>query len=216
MQVIFKGVVGSRLYGTANENSDYDYMAIALPSAKEILLGADMTPSHSIEDGVDTVTVPFRAFLYGLLKGSPNYWECIFAHHEAMLQVSELQTLARVFKTWLSERLPLSYLGMARNALHSQDYYHYARAIDSIHELCETKIISFPHKNAEQLKRYKYEGEDASAAAQYCGKLNGLRDLINNAFGASTEDFITRHRKAADDLIYNVHYTIILEEKPWL
>lgn len=39
MDTIFRCLAGSRLYGTHTENSDYDYKAVHLPTAREILLG---------------------------------------------------------------------------------------------------------------------------------------------------------------------------------
>lgn len=38
MKTIMRTVFGSRLYGTANENSDIDYKSVFIPSAKDILL----------------------------------------------------------------------------------------------------------------------------------------------------------------------------------
>lgn len=63
MTEIFRCLAGSRLYGTANENSDHDYKAVHLPTKRQILLGKrDQVISRSTgpqdsRNGADDVDV---------------------------------------------------------------------------------------------------------------------------------------------------------------
>jgi hypothetical protein len=63
MTEIFRCLAGSRLYGTANADSDHDYKAVHLPTKRQILLGkrdqviSRSTGSQTSQNGADDVDV---------------------------------------------------------------------------------------------------------------------------------------------------------------
>lgn len=71
MTEIFRTIAGSRLYGTANADSDTDYKAVHLPSSRQILLGKrDQVHNHSSggtarnsADDVDVESFELQRFL---------------------------------------------------------------------------------------------------------------------------------------------------------
>lgn len=68
MTLIHKNIAGSRLFGTATANSDYDYKAVKLPTKEEVLLGkAYYTKQNSTGDknsrnGADDVDMSISTF----------------------------------------------------------------------------------------------------------------------------------------------------------
>lgn len=67
--IILLGLAGSRGIGVANEDSDYDYRGIYLPSARDILLGNKDENFSFTEEECDTTIYNFRHCLK-LLKNS--------------------------------------------------------------------------------------------------------------------------------------------------
>lgn len=68
--VILETVHGSRLYGLAHEQSDYDIYRVVAGSRK---------PSQHIADGVDVLTLPFDRFWNQCAKGVPQALEAMFS-----------------------------------------------------------------------------------------------------------------------------------------
>lgn len=78
-KIYLKAVSGSRLYGTANADSDYDYKVIIEPSVKDILLGNGRGSSHVIEDE-DSVYWTYQKWVELLLKMDSNAFEVYLAN----------------------------------------------------------------------------------------------------------------------------------------
>ena len=84
MKTIFSTVVGSRLYGTFTSESDWDYKAVALPSAED-LLGLednarkhwDNVPTPNDKPG-ETVVYSVTKFLSLFMSGNPTVTELVF------------------------------------------------------------------------------------------------------------------------------------------
>lgn len=88
MAEIFRCVAGSRLFGTATPNSDTDFKAVALPTAKQVLLGAASFSrqettgnihSHNGAHDVETTTFSLQKYVTLLTKMETNAIEMLFA-----------------------------------------------------------------------------------------------------------------------------------------
>lgn len=88
MQEVFRCVAGSRLFGTNTPESDVDYKAIAIPTAKDILLGKatysvqNTTGSNRERNGADDVDVTIMSlqkYVNLLMKMETNAIEMMFA-----------------------------------------------------------------------------------------------------------------------------------------
>jgi len=77
MNILFKTVTGSRLYGLHNKDSDYDYFVVV----SKFKTNKARYSTHKIKGELDTVTVDHGAFTEGLRKGVPQYLEAVFFPH---------------------------------------------------------------------------------------------------------------------------------------
>lgn len=75
MNVLFKTVTGSRLYGLSHSESDYDYFVVV----SKVKSNRARYSTHKIKGDEDTVTVDHGAFTEGLRKGVPQYLEAVFS-----------------------------------------------------------------------------------------------------------------------------------------
>lgn len=85
---IFKCVAGSHLFGTSTKDSDTDFKAVHIPSARDILLGRTQgvkdtstgngQTANTSED-VDSVSFPIQKFMGMLAKGETNAIEMLHA-----------------------------------------------------------------------------------------------------------------------------------------
>jgi len=84
MKTIFSTIVGSRLYGTNLPESDYDYRAVALPSAHDLLGLEDNARKHwdDVKNPNDktgeTVVYSVTKFLSLFMSGNPTVTELVF------------------------------------------------------------------------------------------------------------------------------------------
>lgn len=91
MITIFRTIYGSRLYGTDNENSDYDVKSVYLPAPAECLVGtARFTPIHRefVKDGVkyDCEDIPLQKFLMMAAEGQTMAYDMLFSPKEKWLR----------------------------------------------------------------------------------------------------------------------------------
>ncbi len=87
MKTIFSTLVGSRLYGTSVDGSDYDYKAVALPSAEDLLGLKDTAREHwELKNPTDqpgeTVVYSVAKFLSLFMSGNPTVTELVFVRPE--------------------------------------------------------------------------------------------------------------------------------------
>jgi predicted nucleotidyltransferase len=84
MKTIFSTLVGSRLYGTNIEGSDYDYKAVALPEAEDLLGLHDLARKHwdvanPKETPGETTVYSVTHFLSLCVTGNPTVTELLFS-----------------------------------------------------------------------------------------------------------------------------------------
>ena len=87
---LFRVLTGSRLYGTFNENSDYDYKAVVLPNLDDLLLGKKVSNRKErpvglkpgdkmLENEAETEYLPLQVFLDDFFSGQTYALEIVFA-----------------------------------------------------------------------------------------------------------------------------------------
>lgn len=75
MEVLFKTVHGSRLYGLAHENSDHDFYTVV----SKVKTAKAKYAKQSIIDGVDSTVVDFGTWLHQCEIGVPQALEAMFS-----------------------------------------------------------------------------------------------------------------------------------------
>lgn len=88
MQVLLTMPFGSRLYGTFDENSDWDYKKMVLPPLEDLLIGtsiknkffssSDDSVKNTSED-TDTELIPIQTFARDVLEGQTYALEMLYA-----------------------------------------------------------------------------------------------------------------------------------------
>ena len=112
IRVIFATLAGSRLYGTAREDSDIDIRGVSLPPM-EALLGLSPFEQHEVP-GEDTVIYELRKFARLALKANPNILELLFAPEDAWQTIDDYgQQLIENRHLFLSRKVVHTYSGYA-------------------------------------------------------------------------------------------------------
>jgi predicted nucleotidyltransferase len=118
MIIILKTLVGSRAYGTHLPDSDYDYISIAIPPAKDIL-GLDYQETvFTTEDEEDNTVHTFQKFIKLATNNNPNVLDVLFAPQRLWVKFDPLWL--KVYEArhiFLSQKVAESYFGYARNQL---------------------------------------------------------------------------------------------------
>ena len=84
MTTIFRTIFGSRLYGTDNENSDYDVKSVYLPDLESCLVKTqNFTSRHRefVKDGIkyDCEDIPLQSFLKMASEGQTMAYDMLFS-----------------------------------------------------------------------------------------------------------------------------------------
>jgi len=75
MEILFKTIHGSRLYGLHHDNSDYDYYTVV----SKVKTARAKYAKQSIVDGVDSVVVDFGTWLMQVESGVPQACEAMMS-----------------------------------------------------------------------------------------------------------------------------------------
>jgi predicted nucleotidyltransferase len=84
MEVLFKTIHGSRLYGLSHENSDYDYYVVVDKMDR-------LKSQHEIVDDVDTTTVDLGMWIDQCQRGTPQALEAMFSEKPDVDNVPDLR-----------------------------------------------------------------------------------------------------------------------------
>lgn len=117
MNVIFKTLHGSRLYGTHTEESDYDYKGIVIPT-KEYFLGfLNKFEQHETKNP-DCVLYDIRKFFKLAADCNPNIIEVLFAPEECFEICTPLgQKVLDIRDKFLSKKAKHTFAGYAHSQL---------------------------------------------------------------------------------------------------
>lgn len=87
MKVLFRTVAGSRLYGLAHENSDFDYYTVV----EKVKTKRASYSTHSIVDDQDSVVVDFGTWVDQCTKGVPQALEAMFSDMATVDRIKEFR-----------------------------------------------------------------------------------------------------------------------------
>lgn len=97
MRVLYKTIMGSRLYGTFHDNSDYDYFTVV----DRVKTRRAKFAKQTIVDGVDSVVVDFGTFTNLIQKGVPQSLEACFSQQAIYDDISAWRHSVRASSsTW--------------------------------------------------------------------------------------------------------------------
>jgi predicted nucleotidyltransferase len=122
MQVIFRTVYGSRLFGTHNENSDTDFKQIHKENLRNIVLRKDKdNQTHNSnpkgkngKDDVDDDSKELRTYINQCLSGQPYAIEMLFARKECIVSTSSVWESIQEHREKLVTKNIDGFVGFAR------------------------------------------------------------------------------------------------------
>ena len=120
-RLIYRGLAGSQMYGTAIEESDEDYIEVYTPYLSQIFGLSDKFKgyTHKVTDDEDAQRFNVNKFMMLILKGNPNALETLFAPaHQVKKCTTEFYHLTKNIKEVLNRRLIYkSHVGFAKHQL---------------------------------------------------------------------------------------------------
>lgn len=210
----FLCVIGSRLYGTGDEESDLDIRGFNFMH-KEFLLGVKKFEQHQNLTGKDDVVVwSAEKFVKMLISGSTVAFEMLFCPDSFVITKSKFaDVLIRNTNVFVSERVIKSILGYAQHEwrkvhgivtrdlgekrkkhIEAKGYsyknaYHAIRILDSGIELAKHKTMSFPVQGAAFLKALKRGDVDyCDVEPLYNRSLKELESVMNGKYKGNKQD----------------------------
>lgn len=212
----FLCVVGSHLYGTADEDSDMDIRGFSfLP--KEFLLGIKKFEQHqNLTDKDDVVVWSVEKYTKMLLNGSTIAFEMLFCPDSKIIRCSPLAyNLLRHKQVFISQRVIKSILGYAQNEwrkvlgettrdlgakrkehIEQKGYsyknaYHALRILDSGIELAVYGMITFPTQGRGFLRAVKTgDVKFGDVEPLYTRSLSKLETLLSSVTRKQDVDYI--------------------------
>ena len=151
MRTLHKVLVGSRLHGLNNEDSDYDYRGFFVVDLVEILSPFRKLQNTSwIEDKVDDTNYELGNFLKMCSTGNPSALEVIWSNQVWSSSDIARELIANRHKLLDDQKVYFAHLGYAENQIKKMDLYNpepmrtpktivaYVRSIRQGAELLET------------------------------------------------------------------------------
>lgn len=193
MQVLFRTVYGSALYGTSTPNSDADYVTIYLPSLTEVLVGrlpqkvressTNKGDGKNVSSDVDEKFVTVQKFASDFYEGKQYAVEVAFA--AIWTKAEKMDTGFFCLNNWLTSQVVSSrallddnaVLGLTEAALEAQrrgdnkKAYSSLRLVTTSLELRQNAYLSYPMLNATLLREIK----------QGNGSVEGYVDWVRRA-----------------------------------
>lgn len=91
MEVLFKTLHGSHLYGLAHAGSDVDWFTVVTKKDGTTAHTRKKYARQSIVDGVDSNVVDFGTWMVGCANGVPQYLEAMFSPIPEVDRISEFR-----------------------------------------------------------------------------------------------------------------------------
>lgn len=114
--ILVKSVAGSRLYGTAREDSDFDYRGVILEPV-EALLGLSSFEQLETKNP-DVVLYGLRKFARLALQNNPNILDTLFTPQHYWIEYDPLWLhIHEIKEDFLSQRIRNTYVGYAHSQL---------------------------------------------------------------------------------------------------
>ena len=145
MKILYKTLVGSRLYGFHTETSDFDYKGFAFPELDEIL---GLKTWEQTLTGKDDTVYSLKKFLHLSLKGNPTILEISFADSSFATETTEIGERVRKF--------------IRENVLTKALYFPYKAYFDA--QLRKLQRPNREGKRQELIDKYSYDVKFAAHA----------------------------------------------------
>jgi hypothetical protein len=91
MEILFKTIHGSHLYGLAHENSDTDYYTVV----SKVKTARAKYNKHSIIDGIDSTVIDFGTWVEQCKSGVPQALEAMFSEKA---EIDEIESFRHGFR----------------------------------------------------------------------------------------------------------------------
>jgi predicted nucleotidyltransferase len=141
--LVFLTYVGSKLYGTDNENSDTDLKGIYIPNLEDMLLGKEPSiiakdtgsnDSKNTKTDVDFTLIPFQKFLNDLKKAESQALDLFFAFNSPsrLFFTEEYKEFFFDVKPFLKSKLTKSFVGycLQQASKYGVKGKHYSKLMD--------------------------------------------------------------------------------------
>jgi predicted nucleotidyltransferase len=206
----FLAVTGSRLYGYANESSDWDIRGVAI-EPPEYLLDRKRF-DQAIRDHDEDITVwGFKKFFHLISVESPNVYELLFVPKEKIFLCSpRMQYLLNRRSLFVSKQAIRPILGYAdselKGAFADPNNIRWKRAAHTIRllhqavELLQTGVISYPLSISELLLRIRQGAYNEAT-------IRGIADMKKKAIDYwMVKDHIPekKNMESIDSLYYEI------------
>lgn len=152
---------GSRAYGFANENSDYDYRGIFFPHPK-CFYGLEGFKDPMETKSPDTVFYSFKKFISLALANNPNILELIFIDSpNLIIQDSKyIQKIKQIRQEFLSKRIFRTYLGYVTSQMHKLKLGGNIGSITNEKRAYNINKFGYDLKAASHVLRLLFQGID--------------------------------------------------------
>lgn len=190
MNIIFKGIVGSRAYGLNDENSDIDIKGVYQQTNDEIL---GFRYKERIDVSADEVYYEVRKFIELIGKSNPTILEMLWLPDSMILQTSEIFEFIKNSRySFLSKECKFSYLGYAqaqikkaKNNRDSKNLMHVFRLVMSAEQIVKNLIIPVLLDSEQiilcrEIKQNIIDFDDAIILAEE--KIKFVSDLFDKSF----------------------------------
>lgn len=143
---IFLTLTGSRVYGTSNENSDWDYRGVCIPSNPIYYIGAGWRKFEHYEypEG-DKIIYDLRKFIKLAASGNPNILELLFIPSKYWVEAGPIwKELVKRRDWFLSKQVKGPFYGFATSQykkivksenVNGKNLAHMVRLFNMVHEL---------------------------------------------------------------------------------
>lgn len=116
--LIVKAVAGSRLYGTHNESSDYDYRGVCLDPPESLLGIQQFGQYENVTKTHDEVIYGASKFIRLCLDANPSILDVLFAPDESLMVATPLWRKIQAASKWLlSQKVRHTFSGYAYSQL---------------------------------------------------------------------------------------------------
>jgi len=153
---IYEIIFGSRLYGTADEDSDIDIRGIYLPSIQRILSLKELKDIRMNEENTEYVYHPFQKFVKLAMKNNPSILEWLFVPEKYVrIKSKAMHELLKNKYMFLSKEIYFRFRGYAES-----EFNKITKLTGAVGEKRKQQILKYGYcpKNAMNCIRLLYEG----------------------------------------------------------
>lgn len=155
----YEVISGSRAYGFANENSDFDYRGIFFPNHR-CFYGLENFKDPIETKDPDTVFYSFKKFISLALANNPNILEVLFIDDPNLIvqDSSYIQRIKMFREDFLSKKIFTTYLGYVKAQMHKLKLGGNMETITNEKRANNIKKFGYDLKAASHVLRLLFQG----------------------------------------------------------